>query len=102
MSPFGATRTYRSAESRWVSHSSTDTRKLATMMAIATISAKLDRTPLMAIDACPGAFARRASASEVVARAPRPARKWLAAVNSMAVQRGINAMPPISNSATAR
>lgn len=42
------------------------------MIAIATISVKLDSTPPMAIDAWPGAFASRASAS-----VPTALRLWL-------------------------
>jgi hypothetical protein len=36
------------------------------MIAIATISAKLESTPLIATDACPGALASRASDSALV------------------------------------
>jgi hypothetical protein len=43
--------------------SSTETRKLATMMPIATIRLKLASTPPSAIEAWPGALARRASVS---------------------------------------
>jgi hypothetical protein len=71
------------------------------MIAMATINAKLDSTPLIATEAWPGALASRASDSALVVPAPRPARERPIAVNSMAVQRGINAMPPTSSRATA-
>ncbi len=52
-------RTYRSAGRMWRIQSSTEMRKLATMMPIATIRLKLASTPPSAIEAWPGALARR-------------------------------------------
>ena len=63
VSPLVAVFTYNWAGRICFNQSSTETRKLATMIAIDTISVKLARTPPSAIEAWLGALANRASAN---------------------------------------
>lgn len=85
--------------------SSTETRKLATMMPIATIRLKLASTPPNAIEAWPGAFASRASArfstGDCAAAGRRSCRRF-SRRKLAAARRGIRPIPPISSRATAK
>ena len=101
--PAAALRTYRSAGRICTSQSSTETRKLDTMIAIATIRLKLDSTPPSAMAAWPEALASRASVSAGTGRClARAMAKRLMALNTVAATRGIMPMPPISSSAMAQ
>ena len=87
----------------WRIQSSTEIRKLATMMPIATIRLKLASTPPSAIEAWPGAFARRASVSASTGGAFGLRRSGRFNKRKVAdARRGIRPMPPISSRAMAK